>query len=223
MNTDLSINTLNGGRLLTHVMAALLTLFCLASIAPVYAFHFPWDQEHDTTEPEDPEDPGPCEGPECENDECDNSGKGSPVRLSTGHFVWSETDINLKGRPKLLVSRTFNSHDPRTGLLGGGWSMSCDKGLLFVVRYETENNVTTEIREFVRRLPNGKRYIYSEQADGTFAAPGLFDVVTRQADNTGRLQRRDGSYNIYSELGRLQSEVDRNGNVVNYSYRRFSR
>ncbi|MCP3670073.1 MAG: RHS repeat protein, partial [Gammaproteobacteria bacterium] len=77
---------------------------------------------------------------------------------------------------------------------------------------------TTQIREFVRRLPNGKRYVYAEQADGTFEAPGLFDVVTRESDNTGRLQRRDGSYTIYSELGRLQSEVDRNGNAVNYSY-----
>ncbi|MBX2809165.1 MAG: RHS domain-containing protein, partial [Cellvibrionaceae bacterium] len=138
--------------------------------------------------------------------------------IATGHFIWSETDITLKGRPTLAVTRTYNSHDPRVGLLGNSWSMSCDSTLLYTVSSESSNSTTTTVREFVRKLSNGKRYTYSEQADGTFTAPGLFDVVTRQADNTGRLQRRDGSYSVYSELGRLVSDVDRNGNAINYTY-----
>ncbi|MBL1275075.1 MAG: RHS domain-containing protein [Ectothiorhodospiraceae bacterium] len=218
MQTAINVNKQMGIRLLISSVTALFLLFCLSSIQPAQAFHFPWDQGHDTTEPEDPEDPGPCEGAECENDPCNGGSQGSPVYLATGHFIWSETDIDLKGRPRLAVDRTFNSHDPRIGLVGNGWSMSCDKGLLYTVRYDIENNVTTKIREYVRRLPNGKRYIYAEQANSTFMAPGLFDVVTRQADNTSRLQRRDGSYTIYSELGRLQSEVDRNSNAVNFTY-----
>ncbi|MEX2962242.1 RHS repeat-associated core domain-containing protein [Microbulbifer sp. TYP-18] len=205
---------------LISFLVAVLAIAGLFSISPASAFHFPWDQGHDTTDPNDPVDPGPCEGPECENDPCNGNSTGSPVYLATGQLIWSETDIVLKGRPALSVSRTYNSHDPRVGLLGNGWSMSCDRGLIYTVRYEVDetSNLTTQVREFIRRLPNGKRYVYSEQADGTFSAPGLFDVVSLQANKTGRLERRDGSYAIYSESGQLQSDVDRNGNSVNYTY-----
>ncbi|MCP3670952.1 MAG: hypothetical protein GY814_11070, partial [Gammaproteobacteria bacterium] len=168
MQTAINVNKRTGSQLLISSVTALFLVFCLSSIQPAHAFHFPWDQGHDTTEPEDPKDPGPCEGSECENDPCNGGSQGSPVYLATGHFIWSETDIDLKGRPRLAVERTFNSHDPRVGLLGNGWSMSCDRGLLYTVRYENDNNTTTQIREFVRRLPNGKRYVYAEQADGTF-------------------------------------------------------
>jgi len=206
----------SGRQFLTAFLVPLLTFGCLVSVAPVQAFHFPWDQGHDTTEPNPPEEPGPCEGAGCENDPCNAGSTGSPVYLATGHLVWSETDIVLKGRPVLLVNRTFNSHDPRVGLFGAGWSMSCDQGLLFTVRYEVVGGPA--IQEFVRRLPNGKRYIYSEQVDGSYSAPGIFDLVTRLADNTARLQHRDGSFKIYNENGTLASESDKNGNAVNFSY-----
>ncbi len=205
-------------QLWNRFFAALLTLFCLTAVAPVYAFHFPWDQGHDTTDLEDPEDPGPCEDGECENDPCNSGSQGSPVYLATGHFIWSETDISLKGRPNLSVDRTFNSHDPRVGLLGAGWSMGCDKELIYTVRYQIENNNRTQINEYVRRLANGKRYVYSQQSDGTFVGSGLFDVVIRQPDNTARLQWRNGNYNVFAETGKLLSEVDRKGNAIHYTY-----
>jgi YD repeat-containing protein len=220
MSSVVIVKNKKGNQLLISFLAALLTLFCLSAVTPALAYHFPWDQGHDTTDPEDPEDPGPCDGPDCENDPCNESSNGSPVYLATGHFIWSETDITLKGRPSLRASRTYNSHDPRIGLVGSGWSMSCDQGLIYTVRYEPSGgNIQVEYkREYQRRLSNGKRYIYSEQPDGTFVAPGLFDVVRRQPDNTARLERQDGSYSIYGETGRLLTQVDRNGNAINYSY-----
>ncbi|ODS23275.1 hypothetical protein AB835_09650 [Candidatus Endobugula sertula] len=157
-------------------------------------------------------------GGDCKNDPENDCSTGSPVYLATGKFNWSETDIVLKGRPQLAVTRTFNSHDPRIGLLGNGWTTSCDQGLVYTVRYENNAGVITEVAEYVRRLANGKRYIYRQQADGSFVGPGLFDVVTRQVDGMARLQKRDGSYTIYRESGQLQTKADRHGNLIHYDY-----
>lgn len=202
------------------LLVSVLVLLGLTVFMPAQAYHFPWDQGHDTTDPNRPDDPGPCEGGECENDPDNCDSQGSPVYLSTGHFIWQETDVQLKGRPSMTVTRTFNSHDPRFGLMGTGWSMSCDQGLVYTVKYESSDGDTggESVGQYVRRLPNGKRYIYAEQDDGSFTAPGLFDVVTPVGDGTAKLEQRDGSYNIYTESGQLQTEVDRNGNAINYDY-----
>ena len=225
MNTDLSIKKPNGGQWITHIMAALLTLSCLASIAPVYAFHFPWDQGHDTTNPNGPPPPGPCPGGNCQNDPCNKNSQGSPVYLATGHFIWTETDVELKGRPNLVVTRTYNSHDPRVGILGNGWNMSCEESI--ILTYRASGNTLDRI--VVRKLSNGKRYEYEQVGSNGrfFEAPGLFDTVEIMYDgsNTIRLIHRDGSYKVFPNTGfagqtfdKLISEVDRNGNTINYTY-----
>ncbi|GGX65926.1 RHS repeat-associated core domain-containing protein [Saccharospirillum salsuginis] len=218
MNSVLSATPYRLDRFANGLLACLFLLIGLTVFMPAQAYHFPWDQGHDTTEPNQPDDPGPCEGGECENDPDNCDSQGSPVYLSTGHFIWQETDVQLKGRPTLAVTRTFNSHDPRVGPLGAGWSMSCDQGLVFNYKYTGGNTSDSFIPQYVRRLPNGKRYVYTEQDDGTFKAPGLFDVVTRLSNGKARLEERDGRYKIYNKDGNLQTEVDRNGNAIHYSY-----
>ena len=223
--TFLESNKFNGGQWLMHLIAALFLLVCLTATTPVYAFHFPWDQGHDTTDWNDPPPPGPCPNGDCENDPCNTSSKGSPVYLATGHFIWSETDIELKGRPYLAATRTYNSNDPRTGLLGNGWNMGCEESILLTSR--GGGNVVR--REIVRRMSNGKRYIYDRESSNgrVFTKSGLFDriVITGDGSNTIRLENRDGSYKVFPNLtfasqtyGKIISEVDRNGNAVNYSY-----
>lgn len=207
----------------TKVALSLLFAALLLGIGQTaMAFHFPWDQGHDTTNPNDPNDPGPCEGPECENDPCNGSSTGSPVYLSTGQFIWTETDVILNGRPSLSVSRTFNSHDPRIGLMGAGWSMSCDQALVPTIRSEfvVGGSEATIIKkpEFIRRLSNGKRYVYEAVGNAEFKAPGLFDVVKPQGDGTAKLIQRNGSFSLFGPTGQLLSEVDRNGNAINYLY-----
>ena len=226
MNTDLSIKKINGSRLLISSMTALFLLFSLSSIQPAQAFHFPWDQGHDTTNPNNPNPPGPCPNGDCKNDPCNAGSQGSPVYLATGHFIWSETDIDLKGRPRLSVTRTFNSHDPRVGLLGNGWNMSCEESLYLTYK-PTNGNIQERI--IVRRMSNGKRYQYEQVGSNGrfFKAPGLFDTVEILDDgsNTLRLTNRDGSYKIFPNtgfagqtFGKLISKVDRNGNAINYTY-----
>lgn len=191
--------------------------FCLALGvgSPAYAFHFPWDQGHDTTDWNDPPPPGPCEGGECECDpgNCDSS--SSPVNMATGHFFWTDKDIVLKGRPLLELSRTYNSHDPRDGVFGNGWSFTYDRSLLKVRQTDAQGE---EHFFYIMRLVNGKRYSFTVEADGSITPPpGIFQRIEPQSDGTVRLVSLDGSYDVYA-YGKLISVVDRNGNVINYQY-----
>jgi RHS repeat-associated protein len=171
------------------------------------AFHFPWDQGHDTTDWNDPSNPGPCEGPNC--DPCKST--GSPVYIPTGHLVWTETDVVLKGRPYLAIARTYNSHDPRDGLFGNGWSVGCDVGL-----YLADDGTTTK---YVLRQANGKRYEFLKDTDGVFRPPpGRFEVLTPQPGGGATLVYLDAARQTFNSAGRLVSQQDANGNAVTYSY-----
>jgi RHS repeat-associated protein len=181
---------------------------------PAAAYHYPWDQGHDTTDWDDPPAPGPCEGGECQADENDCSSTGSPVYVATGQFKWADTDLKLPGRPGLGITRTYQSNDPREGRFGNGWSFGCDKLLLAVQAAEGEGERT----RYLLRLANGKRYAFEENADGAITPPpGLFYAIERRPDGALRLRSRDGSFDEYAQ-GRLTARVDRNGNRLEYRY-----
>ena len=190
----------------------------LASVSPrAHAYHFPWDQGHDVTENEDNDDPpGPCEGDQC--DPCDST--GSPIYVPTGHFIWSDTDVTLSGRPNLSLRRTYNSHDPRDGMFGNGWSSTCEPSLYKTVREgkDGEGNATAQVL-YQLLLPNGKRYSYEEQDGGTVQSPASrFDTLEPQPDGTVILTARSGAHRVFGASGEILSRVDRNGNATHYRY-----
>ena len=153
---------------------------------PAQAFHFPWDQGHDTTDWDDPIPPGPCEGPLCTP--CGST--GSPVYLPTGHFLWRDTDINIVGRPSLMLKRSYNSNDPRDGIFGNGWTSNCEDALF--IAQSNEDNVEATI--FWLRLADGKRYQFSQQSDGSVVSPpGRYEQLTTNADNTVTLTEPNGA------------------------------
>lgn len=180
----------------------------LLSTVSAQAYHFPWDQGHDTTNWTNPPDPGTCKESTC--DPCKST--GSPVYIPNGQFVWSDTDVALKGRPDLRVRRTYNSQDARDGLFGNGWSVSFDIALYQAV----QGGVTSE---YILRTANGKRYIFLKQADGSILTPaGRFEKVIPQADGTAQLLFQDGSTMNFRRDGKLVSDSDSNGNTISYSY-----
>ncbi|RBP75692.1 RHS repeat-associated core domain-containing protein [Marinobacter nauticus] len=188
-------------------------LFALLTTNSALAYHFPWDQSHDVTRPEQNEEPpGPCEGI-C--DECNAT--ASPVYVPTGHFIWSETDVSLPGRPGLGLRRAYNSHDPRDGLFGNGWSANCE---ISVFKTTTVDSATGELKtEYVVLLPNGKRHTYPVTSDGAVETPdGRYDQLEPQADGTIQLTNLDGSYRVFDKTGHITSRVDRNGNAISYEY-----
>ena len=51
---------------------------------------------------------------------------GDPVNLATGNFIYSKTDIEVKGRFPLVFKRFYNSSGGQDGVLGPGWAHSFD-------------------------------------------------------------------------------------------------
>lgn len=199
--------------------AALLLLLALASLSPAQAYHFPWDQAHDYTDWDDPnDDNGPCEGGDCETDPEDECSKqGSPVYVATGHFTWRETDVVLPGRPMIQLTRTYQSHDPRNGLFGNGWSFTCDRAL-YVVR-DTLEGGGVELA-YILRGANGERRrfpIGPELVEHSFQSRGQTLTIVPQTDGSIHVVQPTGAYESYAS-GRLIAEVDAHGNRISYQY-----
>jgi RHS repeat-associated protein len=189
-------------------LAPLLAFVALAASQQALAFHFPWDQGHDTTVWGDPSNPGPCEGSNC--DPCRST--GSPVYVPTGHFVWTETDIAMPGRPDISLTRTYNSHDPRDGMFGNGWTVGCETGLFATVSAEGQP-------QYRLVTSNGKRYTFAQDASGVFVPPsGRFESVQALAGGSVRLSDQAGGSQLFSATGRLLVRTDPNGRATTYSY-----
>jgi len=216
------------------LLSVLVVSSILFIVTPAQAYHFPWDQGHDTTDWNDPPEPGPCEGGTCECDENDCDSKGSPVYLATGQFNWVDTDIILKGRPQIEINRSYQSNDPRDGYFGNGWSFDHDRSLTLVTDCSIIENGACVGLKYIMRLGNGKRYEFTGGrirvdcgnigcGPTTYIYPsvaprGIFKTIERQVDGTVKLVSLDSSYDLYDSQGRLISVVDRNGNTINYQY-----
>jgi len=184
------------------------------------SYHFPWDQGHDTTDYPDPDNPGPCEGPNC--DPC--KGTGSPVYIATGHFIWTEADLSMAGRPGLSLARTYNSNDPRAGIFGNGWSSDCDLHMSRISSIETDvNGDETETQQLILTAANGKRYEYKQDSSGTFQAPlGRSDTVSESEDANGAqlisLESQGGYKHLFNEKSQLVGRTEPNGGTISYGY-----
>jgi len=192
-------------RALRAALAALLVGFAL----PAAAFHFPWDQGHDTTNSNDPPPPGPCEGPTCDDD-CGQNASRSPVYAALGHALWRGTDALLRGRPYLGIYRVYNSNDPVVGLFGNGWSVCFDVALYPAT--------SSGVQQRIYKASNGKRFTYTKQPDGSFKAPeARFDTIV-EGPSSVTMTKLDGRRLIFGLDGRLLERVDSNGNRVTFSY-----
>lgn len=215
--SGLSISGL--GRIVPGLLVGALLGLALVPTPTAHAFHFPWDQGHDTTDWNDPNDPGPCEGDQC--DPC--SSTGSPVYLPTGHLIWSEVDVQIPGQPGLSLVRNYNSHDARDGMFGRGWSSNCGTGLHLATASGVDASGATSTRRIAYlRVGNGKRYAFEEGQSGRFLAPaGRHERISLQGDGSLRLESRDRSVRIYDSRGLLLSESTPGGHTRTHAYDAF--
>lgn len=196
-------------RLMQHVLHVLLTTVLVVQAVPALAYHFPWDQSHDTTNSNDPPKPGPDERP-CPDGDCNPKSRGSPVYAAVGHAYWTETDVVLRGRPYMGIYRAYNSNDPVVGLFGNGWSVDFDIAL-----YPATNSGQ---QQRVFKAANGKRFVYVKQANGSFLAPASrFETLTESATSV-TMTLLDGRRNVFALDGRLLERWDTNGNRISLSY-----
>jgi len=95
-----------------------------------------------------------------------------PVNLATGVLSTRAADLTLPGRVlPLAFSRSYNSADGRSGVLGPGWTHSYNWQLF-------DRGASVEIRR-----GDGRRDNFVRNTDGTYASPpNVFDVLTKNAD-----------------------------------------
>ncbi len=198
-----------------------IALMLLSSLmfTPAMAYHFPWDQGHDTTfENPDPLSPPPPP----EEDSCGNSQTGSPVYLKSGHLVWSEIDAKLAGQNPLTIKRVFNSSEPKDGPFGKGWTFSCETSLFKIVGTEEVNTQTQNTSAYILRLSNGRRLRFEKDDNGQFIAPKRFKGYIEEGVNP-KVKYPDGEELQFTASGNILKKTDSNGNEIAYQYDEFDR
>lgn len=183
------------------------------SPSSAYAFHFPWDQGHDTFDPDpgdDDNDPGDdaCPANTC----CLNTKGASPVEFASGNFIYNLRLLRLKGLgPEIDITLTYNSRDNRKGPFGHGWVFEYDQRLI-----ETTDGVNVYA---VCTKSNGKRERFFKTPEGGYTPPPyIFDTITKNGDGTFTVRAVDGMRRHFNSAGQLADIVDRNGNNLNFSY-----
>lgn len=185
-----------------RVASASLALLLMLPL-PASAFHFPWDQGHDTCRPNAPPPPP---------DTCDKCNTNpSPYVAATGAYTTVYADIFIPGRMPLEVIRTYHSRDPHNGMFGRGWLSNYGFRLI---------EVTDGLRQVVIvRRPDGHRDRFDRASNGTYQSPAdVFDVLTRNPDGTWEMRDREGTDFHFDDVGVLTSIIDRNGNSVTLNY-----
>ncbi|MFN7987708.1 MAG: RHS repeat-associated core domain-containing protein [Thermoanaerobaculia bacterium] len=159
----------------------------------------------------------PCPDGRCGQGGC-NSCTGSPVYVSSGTYTTSATDLVVPtAGPAIAVARNYLSTPGPDGVVGPGWTSSLESRVYLApyitggVRLGTEANVV---------LPTGLRYKFRlNSLTGHFdPLPGRKDDLVRNADGSFELflERGSGSAYRFDQHGRLASETDEYGNVVNW-------
>ncbi|MDR1797551.1 MAG: DUF6531 domain-containing protein [Clostridiales Family XIII bacterium] len=133
---------------------------------------------------------------------------GDPVNLATGNFIYSKTDIEIRGRFPLAFSRAYNSSGGQDGSLGPGWTHSFDIRL-----HEADGSAHIAYGD-------GRWESFEEAGDGRYAAPAGRRALLARAEGGGHtltLLDSMGRY-VFDGGGRLTELVDRNGNRTACTY-----
>ncbi|MCG2837267.1 DUF6531 domain-containing protein [Photobacterium sp. WH77] len=197
-------------------LAAVTAFFsALLFSSPLLAYHYPWDQGHDTTLNNNPKnEPGPGES-ESEESSCE---QGSPVYLKTGHFVWHDVDLVVGQATPLSIRRVFNSNDPKDGPFGKGWTFNCEISLFKVTdTQETADGGVETITKFVYRVGNGRRMTFLPDGQGGYQSPDRVKATLIDGE-TPTLAFEQGHSVTFSSSGLVLRKTDRNNNQVQYEY-----
>lgn len=160
----------------------------------------------------------PPPDPRCEPRECDKCQK-SPCFVATGVYSISESDLTIPtpGFP-LEVSRSYSSANLVDGPLGHGWTSNLTARLHDTV-YLLAAPDTFEA-DVVIIMPDGARYRFLDQGDGTFTPPpGRFDHLVANPDGSFDLTlQRTRSVMRFDVDGTLAAMADDFGNTLAYTY-----
>jgi RHS repeat-associated protein len=146
---------------------------------------------------------------------CELLCKVCPVYANTGQLQKSFTDLKIPGvGPVLSITRTYNSQDWATSLLGNGWTFNFGRRLII-----TRNNDGT--KRIGVLLETGEKNYYIEELDGNLTrltGYGARYELFKNSDNTYTLHKFNGMVYELREDGKIAKVVDKNQNEVVFSY-----
>jgi RHS repeat-associated protein len=138
--------------------------------------------------------------------------KGHPVNCATGVFWHEFTDAQVPGRGvPLEFTRTYSSLNAlEDGPLGFGWS----DGYGMSLSIDSETGAATVHEE------GGSAVTFPANGEGGFTTPPrVLATLTANEDGTYAFSRfSDHIDYVFSAEGKLQREVDRNGNATTLTY-----
>jgi RHS repeat-associated protein len=176
----------------------------LIPVDSALAFHFPWDQGHDTCRPDAP-DPNPETCDKCNTNP-------SPFVAATGAYTTQAEDLTIPGLIPIHVTRTYHSRDGHNGMFGYGWTFTY--GIRLIEVTSTGNDDTVIVRR-----ENGHRDRFSQAADGAYVSPpDVIDALHKNADGTYHYLRGDRVSLAFDTGGSLMSITDPNGNSLGLEY-----
>ncbi|OQO95199.1 type IV secretion protein Rhs, partial [Saccharomonospora piscinae] len=132
------------------------------------------------------------------------------VDPGVGNYSTQVTDATLAvPGPELTVTRTYNSLDPRDGLVfGSGWATRWDTR----VRIEDGTDVA------LVTYPDGRQARFGRNPDGEFASPPGQGLSLRDTENGWLLRFKNGDRYSFDADGRLVSITDAVGHVQELTY-----
>lgn len=157
---------------------------------------------------------------------------GDPVNTRSGNFFYQETDLVLKARLPLKLTRFYNSLKPRAGAFGRGWSCGATAHLEFLgsdtlfvngdgsrSRFENDGTGFTPPAGVVARLThdtaiNRWRVVTPSQAVWTFDGEGR--ILTMAA--FGYEEPGDSIRFLYDQNHRLTRMENPAGQWLEFSY-----
>jgi RHS repeat-associated protein len=149
---------------------------------------------------------------------CDNCTE-SPCYVASGVYETKTVDLELptQGFP-LSAARKYQSSHTIDGPTGYGWTTSLAAHLYYAAyllaapsTYQKEADIT---------MPDGARYRFADNGNGTFASPAnRHDTLVKNGDGTWDLMLQWSlSVLHFNADGSLASQRDDYGNALSYSY-----
>lgn len=145
---------------------------------------------------------------------------GSPCLVASGNYLSSALDLAIPtvGFP-LVVSRTYESARPIDGLIGIGWTLNLSAHLYYAAYLYAAPSTYRHEADVV--LPNGNRFRFVENTDGTTFTPpaARYDVLIKNSNGSFDLAMADASTKYhFGASGRLETITDEFGNTLVLTY-----
>ena len=202
-------------------------LFLLISILTVsheaYPRNWDWDQNHDCVQGIPGKsgwckwgydgNPADCDAISIEC--CELLCKICPVYAYSGRYQKTFTDLTVPGvGPTLAITRTYNSQEWSSSLLGYSWTFNFGRKLIVTRNMHGEKIIGV-------LLKTGEKNYYREETDGALTRLtdyGATYELVKNGDNTYTIVNRDSTRYELRQDGKTDKVIDKNNNELVFTY-----